>query len=271
MNIHVVDYKQSLIKDDKPIFNAKNNFNGKIIKKDLSHKCFKINKISNKKPLDFKNNNKKINVEINQINNIKSYNNINNFNSINNYNKINNKNNEEKNIIYSRNNNSKKLRIINLSKRMVGNDLNSYNHNNSKKYKPKIKLVKYTTNNNINKINKLPLDKISYYTFNNDNSIQKNFSFQNLYHFKDNYNKYYNNQCFYYPKNVNLINNQFKNIPKRNYDYINYKNNTDNYDKLNKNYEFNNNYYKENYHETDRTYFLNRNDSNCSFYESKSL
>ena len=272
-NIHVVDYKQSLIKDDKPIFNLKKNVNGKLIKKDLSHKCFKIHKISSNKPLDLKNNNKKINVEINQINNIKSYNNINNFSSINNYNNINNKNIEDKNNIYSRNNNSNKLRIINLSKRMGENDLNNRNLNNSKKCRQKIKLVKYTTNNNNiinnNKINKLPLDKINYYTVNNANSIQRNFSFQNLYH----YNKYNNNnQSFYYPKNANLINNQLKVVPKRNYDYPKYNNNTDNFDNLNKNCEFNNIYYKENiYPETDRTYSLNRNNSNCSFFESKSI
>ena len=259
-NIHVVDYKQSLIKDDKPNFNIKTNLNRKIIKKDLSHKCFKINKISTKKPLDLKNNNKKINVEINQINNIKSYNNINNFSSINNYN-----NNNEKNNIYSRNNNSNKLRIINLSKRMVENDLNNktQNINNSNKYQQKIKLVKYTTNNN-NKINKLPLGQINYYTVNNANSIQRNFSYQNLYHFKGNNNEYNNNQRLYYQKNAHLINNQFKAIPKRNYDYLKYNNNTD--------YEYNNKYYKENiFPETDRTYVLNRNNSNCSFYESKSL
>ena len=273
-NIHVVDYKQSLIKDDKPIFNLKKNLNGKIIKKDLSHKCFNINKISSKKPLDLQNNNKKINVEINQINNIKSYNNINNFSSINNYNNINNKNNEEKNIIYSRNNNPNKLRIINLSKRMVENDLNNKNQNNSKKYQQKIKLVKYAmNNNNKNKLNKLPLDKINYYTVNNANSFQRNFSSQNLYHLRDNYSQYNNNdQSLYYLKNSHLVNNQFKIITKRNYDFPKNNNNTDNFDKLNENYEINNIYYKENkYPETDRTLALNRNNSNCSFYESKSL
>ena len=235
-------------------------------KKKINKKLVKVN-------YDIKNNNKKINVEINQINNIKSYNNINNFSSINNYNNINNKNIEDKNNIYSRNNNSNKLRIINLSKRMGENDLNNRNLNNSKKCRQKIKLVKYTTNNNNiinnNKINKLPLDKINYYTVNNANSIQRNFSFQNLYH----YNKYNNNnQSFYYPKNANLINNQLKVVPKRNYDYPKYNNNTDNFDNLNKNCEFNNIYYKENiYPETDRTYALNRNNSNCSFFESKSI
>ena len=240
-NIHVVDFKQSLINDeDKPIFNK----NKKLIKKDLSHECFQVKKIQNN----------------NQINNIN--------------------NNKNRNTEFDKNSN--KLRIINISKRQNNK---KYQKNTKNFIKPqKIKIIKYTNksnnfSNNIvnnNKIKKLPLDKFDYI---NINPIQRNHSYQNIYNihedkyninqkyneYNSNYNKFYNNNIIYkYAHNTNYDLSRNKNYK--------YKIYTNKYNYNNIYNEYNGNYYKkESYPESDRTILLNRNNSNCSFYESKSI
>ena len=285
-NIHVVDYKQSLInEDDNPSSNLKYNLNKKVIKKDLSHQLLNIPKKSEE--LD---NNKKINVKINQINNINSYNNINNYSEINNLNNINNiynkKNNEINEInknnhinIYS---NNKKLRIINLTKNALANNCQN---NNKKIYPEKIRLLISTSNPNNNKINKTRFYKIkknlNLNNNNNNNNIPKNYSFQDIYYFRDNkISNLKQNNNINNPININLNNNN--NINQKTINFTNKNNYINNLIK-NNNYNKNNNYsqcynnYNPYLYEDDESYpqterpIIKRDNSNFSFYESKSL
>ena len=277
-NIHVVDYKQSLIdEDDNQNNNIRNDLN-KFIKKDLSHKLFKI---PNRKKEINNNNKKKINVKINQINNINSFNNIKNYSSIDNLNNINNipniKNNEDNNF---NPNNTKKLRIINLSKKLFNYNLdykNNQTNYNKEEFPEKIRLLKSTNNSKIKKIKKIPFIKIKN---SNYNFLPKNYSFQDIYYFKDNNNS--NNYNINRNKqiNFNLNNNNinqttinFLNKNKYNKKVRRYNNNI----KDNSYNQYYNgvipNYYENNelYSQTERPIIIKRNNNNFSFYESKSL
>ena len=278
-NIHVVDYKQSLIdEDDNQNNNIRNDLN-KFIKKDLSHKLFKIP--NRKKEINNNNNKKKINVKINQINNINSFNNIKNYSSIDNLNNINNipniKNNEDNNF---NPNNTKKLRIINLSKKLFNYNLdykNNQTNYNKEELPEKIRLLKSTNNSKIKKIKKIPFIKIKN---SNYNFLPKNYSFQDIYYFKDNNNS--NNYNINRNKQINFnLNNN--NINQTTINFLNknkYNKKVRRYNNYIKDNSYNQyyngvipNYYENNelYSQTERPIIIKRNNNNFSFYESKSL
>lgn len=253
-NIHVVDFKQSLI-DDKKKLNTKKN-----VRKN------KLQKI-------YKNKNKKINVEINQINNINSYNNIGDIHSIKDLKKFkNNKNNYENNKYHNltERNGLDNLRIIGCSKK------NSENNSNYKYYENKLaniskKIDKKIINNNTSfdrvthrTVHSFGKNYSIYYSYNNNNpdfNIDKNIDINqynmnlqnqnnygcyniNGYNYKNHYNPYNdvrvftsnNDNCsFYESKSFSnykdkILKNNNDNVQfyRNNIFDINYTNNPDN-------------------------------------------
>ena len=267
INTPFAEYKQSVLNNEnRPIYNMEKDLDGKIIKKVYSHKCFKISKISRKKSLDLKNDNN-IKFKINQRNNFSSFNNINSINNLNNINKnINIKIEDGKNNISPKSRN--KLRIINLTKKITkDNKLDRIIlKNNTKNYPKKIKLIKYSNKNNYISNRDFPFEKKDY---NNNNYFQRNYSYQNIY--KSNENKFYNelNNNSFFQSNYNS---NYNDIYKNNYQISRYNNYINNYNTKRNFNDYNGNYYKkESYPEKERTFLLSRNNSNCSFYESKSI
>ena len=219
--IHVVGFKQSLI-DDK---NKDKNNNKKNMKKNNKN-----------------NKSRKINVEINQINNINSYNNIGHIHSIKNLknNKKNSKNSKDKkyNNLTERNE-TDKLRIIGLSKRISKNKKNR----NIKYYENKLA--------NISK-------KIDKNIINNNTSFDR-ISHRAIHSFGKNYSIYYS----------------YNNRPEVNLSDIYDTNNYSNINCANQNCLINNTMNDYNYKNHYEPYYNRRiyaqNNDNCSFYESKSF
>ena len=233
-NIHVIDINQSLINDeDKPVISK----NKKIIRKDFSHESFQVKNIQNKN---------KIYIPIND--------------------KI-------RNTEYDKNCN--KLRIINISKRVNHNNYPNNTHNFIQpqkvkiiKYKNKCDNISYNISNNYEIVNS-PRNKIEYIKA---GPIQRNHSYQYLYNLNENQFKYNSNINEFYNNNIN-----YRYAHNTNYDLSRYKkriinNYIDNSNCYNNYNDFKGNYYKkESYPESDKTFLINRNNSNCCFYESKSL
>ena len=219
--IHVVGFKQSLI-DDK---NKDKSNNKKNMKKNNKN-----------------NKSRKINVEINQINNINSYNNIGHIHSIKNLknNKKNSKNSKDKkyNNLTERNE-TDKLRIIGLSKRISKNKKNR----NIKYYENKLA--------NISK-------KIDKNIINNNTSFDR-ISHRAIHSFGKNYSIYYS----------------YNNRPEVNLSDIYDTNNYSNINCANQNCLINNTMNDYNYKNHYEPYYNRRiyaqNNDNCSFYESKSF
>ena len=215
-NIHVVDFKQSLIDDKNKL---------------------KKNKITTKKAYKTSKN-KKINVEINQINNINSYNNISDINQIKNLKKCQNKNNvfhKDKYNFLTERTEPNHLRNILLSKKI------HKIQNNYKYYENKIKNLPLKIEDN-NITNNTSFDRITHRTV---HSFGKDFPYC-----------YYNNIQNSYNAKLTDYKKYNQNIQEQNYIGFNNIN------------EYN---YK-NYYEP---YYIGnifaQNNSNCSFYESKSL
>ena len=215
--IHVVDFKQSLI-DDKNKSNAK-----KKVKNNKRKRSYKNSK------------NKKINVEINQINNINSYNNISDIHSISDFKKNeNNKKFFERKAInnFTERNEPDNLKIIGLTKKLTKKNSNYKLYENKMKHLPQKFEPNIINNDNY-------FDRI---THRNVHSFGKNYSIYYSYKNDDLRNDY---NC----ETKKFIQNQ-NNIGYNNINNYNYKSNYDPY--------------------SDRRIFAQNND-NCSFYESKSL
>ena len=215
--IHVVDFKQSLI-DDKNKSNAK-----KKVKNNKRKRSYKNSK------------NKKINVEINQINNINSYNNISDIHSISDFKKNeNNKKFFERKAInnFTERNEPDNLKIIGLTKKLTKRNSNYKLYENKMKHLPQKLEPNIINNDNY-------FDRI---THRNVHSFGKNYSIYYSYKNDDLRNDY---NC----ETKKIIQNQ-NNIGYNNINNYNYKSNYDPY--------------------SDRRIFAQNND-NCSFYESKSL
>ena len=221
--IHVVDFRQSLI-DDK----NKNKLNTK--------KNLKKNKLQK----SYKNKNKKINVEINQINNINSYNNIGDIHSIKDLKKYKtNKNIYENNKYHNltQRNELDNLRIIGLSKK------NSASKSNYKYYENKLANVSKKIDKNIIN-NNTSFDRVTHRTV---HSFGKNYSI---------YYSYNNNN-----PDLNIV---------KNLDANRYNMNLQNQNCYGCN-NINGYTYKNNYNPYNDGMIFAQNNDNCSFYESKSF
>ena len=179
-NIHVVDFKQSLINEEN---NPISNDHNKIIQKDLSHENYQVKKIQNKNNINNPNNDKIRNSEYN-------------------------KNRNKLRII----NISKRVE----SKKEYQNKTNHF----IQPQKIKIVKYKNKSNNDSNnfvnnfRIKKIPLNRIDII---NIGPIHRNHSYQNLCHFNENKynrnNEYYNNNINYkYAHNTNYDLSRYKKI-----------------------------------------------------------
>ena len=228
-NIHVVDYKQSLINEEnKPI----SNDNNKIIQKDLSHENYQVKQIQNKDNINNSNNDKIRNSEYDKNSHKLRIINI------------------SKRVDHKKNYQNKTHNFIQPQKIKIVKYQNKSNN---------------VSNNFVNnyRIKKLPLNRIEYI---NVGPIHRNHSYQNLCYLNQNENKYnsnneyYNNNINYkYSHNTNYDLSRYKKIRYID-NYISHNNNYNDY--------IGGYYKKESYPEADRTILINRNNRNCYFYES---